>query len=246
MTIQISRTTGFALCLSQAAVTVGVVMFFPQVQVQTISCHPLIINGTIAPASPTLTTATIPLSLPFIILSFVAILFSTSTAGLLERGLFSSDSVYSFEILYEAGLWDLLFWAYCLGAHTLAILIAMSPADIYAVSISIILVVYFLARICQPRSSQSLSMTQENLNLLGICAGLLIIGYNFPDSHSGRAAAILIMCVLDYLLGVGHTWDIAPTMEIITNCRLFWVCSVSFCMAGLYGAWKDHLLVEQG
>ena len=54
----------------------------------------------------------------------------------------------------------------------------------------------------------------------------------------------MVMCLLDYMLGVGHTWDAAPGMDTITNCRLFWVCSTSLCLAGLYGAWHDHLLVD--
>ena len=106
-----------------------------------------------------------------------------------------------------------------------------------------LLIAYFLGRICAPRYSQ-LSMTQGNMNLLGYFAGVLVAAYNVPDSHSGRGAALLCMCLLDYMLGVGHTWDTTPPMDTVTNCRLFYVCSSSLCMAALYGAWHDHLLIE--
>jgi uncharacterized membrane protein len=43
--------------------------------------------------------------------------------------------------------------------------------------------------------------------------------------------------VLDYFLGVGHTWDRQATIETVTNCRLFYVCCVSFGVAALYAAW---------
>ena len=223
----------------------GVVFYFPQVHIETFSCQPQIANGTIVPGSASdLRRTFIPASLPFLILSCFGALFSTTTTGLLERGVFSDDALYCPEVLSEAGLWDTLFWVFCLGAHSLSILIAMSPVDAYAAGLSILLIDFFLGRICQPRTSSQLSMTQENMNLIGLCAGLLLISYNLPDSHSGRGATLFIMCLLDYLLCVGHTWDVNPTMDIITNCRLFWVCSVSFCMAALYGAWHDHLLVE--
>jgi hypothetical protein len=248
--LQVSSGTVLALCLSQAAVMVGVITFYPPVHVEVYVPHPVIANGTLhsdpdGPPSARITITSLALAIQFLILSCVAALFSTTTTGLIQRGTLQRDVQYSHEALYETGLWDLMFWVFCSGTHTLLLLIVMSPADMYAISLSALLVVYFLCRICQPRLSQ-LNMTQENLNLLGYWAGLLIAGYNLPDAHTGRLAALLIMCLLDYMLGVGHTWDVTPMMDVITNCRLFWVCSASFCMAGLYGAWHDHLLLEAG
>ena len=245
--LQVSSGTVLALCLSQAAVMVGVITFYPPVHVEVYLPHPAIINGTIhsdGPPTAPISVTSLALGIQFLLLSCIAALFSTTTTGLIQRGTLQRDTQYSHEILYETGLWDLMFWAFCSGTHALLLLIVMSPADIYATALSSLLVIYFLCRLCQPRLSQ-LNMTQENLNLLGYWAGLLIAGYNLPDAHTGRLAALLIMCLLDYMLGVGHTWDVTPTMDTITNCRLFWVCSASFCMAGLYGAWHDHLLLER-
>lgn len=248
--LQVSGGTILALCLSQAAVMVGVITFYRPLHVEVYMPHPVVVNGTLhTDGSPTglpttsITVTSLSLAIQFLILSCVAALFSTTTTGLIKRGTLQADMQYSHEVLYEAGLWDLMFWVFCSGTHALLLLIVMSPADIYAVSLAALLVIYFLCRICQPRMSQ-INMTQENLNLLGYWAGLLIAGYNLPDAHTGRLAALLIMCLLDYMLGVGHTWDASPMMDAITNCRLFWVCSASFCMAGLYGAWHDHLLFE--
>jgi hypothetical protein len=244
--LQVSSGTILALCLSQAAVMVGVITFYRPVHVEVYLPHPVIANGTLLnDGQPTtrITVTSLALAIQFLLLSCIAALFSTTTTGLIQRGIIQRDMQYSHEILYEAGLWDLMFWVFCGGTHVLLILIVMSPADVYAVALASLLIVYFLCRLCQPRLSQ-LNMTQENINLLGYWAGLLIAGYNLPDSHTGRLAALLIMCLLDYMLGVGHTWDATPMMDVITNCRLFWVCSASFCMAGLYGAWHDHLLLE--
>ena len=241
--LQISQSSAFALCLSQVAITLAVIFYYPPVHVQLFTCHPRISNGTLTLPESVLSVSNIGLSMPFLALSCLVVLFSTTTAGLMN-GALQAGNQYSMEVLHEAGLWDTIFWLFCIGAHTVVILVVMSPADAHAASLSILLVVYFLARLCAPRFSQ-LSMTQENVNLLGFFAGLLVAGYNIPDTHSGRSAALLIMCLLDYMLGVGHTWDMAPTMDCITNCRLFWVCSSSLCLAALYGAWHDHLLVDE-
>jgi hypothetical protein len=242
--MQMSRASAFAICMSQVAVTLAVIAYYPSVHVQFFTCHPKIDNGTLTLPDTQLLVTNVGLSVPFLALSCLAVLFSTTTAGLVDRGLLQQDSQYTFELLHECGLWDAIFWAFCAGAHTIVITVVMSPADVYAVSISSLLIIYFLGRLCAPRFSQQLSMTQENFNLLGLFAGLLISGYNIPDSHSGRSAALMVMCLLDYMLGVGHTWDASPTMDVITNCRLFWVCSTSLCLAALYGAWHDHLLID--
>jgi hypothetical protein len=242
--IQISRASAFALCMSQVAVTLAVIAYYPPVHVQFFTCHPRISNGTLTLPDSQLSVSNVGLSVPFLGLSCLAVLFSTTTAGLVERGLLQQDSQYTFELLHESGLWDAIFWAFCAGAHAIVITVVMSPADVYAVSIASLLIIYFLGRLCAPRFSQQLSMAQENFNLLGLFAGLLIAGYNIPDSHPGRSAALMVMCLLDYMLGVGHTWDSAPTMDCVTNCRLFWVCSTSLCLAALYGAWHDQLLID--
>jgi hypothetical protein len=250
MPINLSRGTGLALCLSQLAITIAAIIHFPSVKTEFYTVHPAIINGTLDTHTDThtsihtLTTATVALSTPLLICSCIAAVFSTTTAGLVERGILQQDNHYTYETLNDAGMWDLLFWMHCSLAHCILVAIVMSPADIYALTLSNILFTYFLACICQPRQNQP-SMTQTNINLLGLWAGLLITFYNLPDAHTGRLTALCIMCLLDYMLGVGHTWDPMPTMDTITNCRLFWVCSASFCLAGLYGAWHDHLLIEE-
>ena len=242
--LQLSQASAFALCVSQLAVTAAVIMYYPPVQVELYTSHPLVVNGTLSSPSASLSVFKTGLSMPFLALSCVAVLFSTTTAGLVQRGVLQQDNQYTFELLNETGLWDPIFWVFCSGVHAMVITIVMSPADTYAACISILLIIYFLARMCAPRFSQ-VSMTQENMNLLGFCGGLLIAAYNIPDTHSGRGGALMILVLLDYMLGVGHTWDMPPAMDTVTNCRLFWVCCASLCLAALYGVWHDHLLIER-
>ena len=241
--LAVTRGTAFALCLSQVAATALVIVYFPPVHVQLFTSHPRVDNGTLTNDLSTLAVFDLSLSVPFLALSCVAVLFSTTTASLAERsGPLAGDNPYSFETLQEAGPWDLVFWLFCWGAHALVFTVVMSPADLFAVVLSTLLAFYVLGRLCAPRHCQ-LSMTQENISLLGYCAGLAVVAYNVPDAHQGRSAALLVTVLLDYMLGMGHTWDQSPNMDCVTNCRLFWVCSASVCLAGLYGAWHDHLLM---
>jgi hypothetical protein len=245
--LALTRGTAYTLCISQAAITLAVISYFPHVTVEVYTAHPTILNGTLqsvsTQASPIISSLSFSLALPFLMASCLAAAFSTTTAGLIERGTLATSCPYSHEYLSETGMWDLIFWLYCSAAHVLLILIVMSPADTYAVTLASLLTFYFLGRMCQPREGQ-INMTWENINFLGLCSGLAIVFYNLPDSHNGRLAAIFVVCILDYMLGVGHTWDACPTMDVITNCRLFWVCSASLCLSALYGAWHDHLLME--
>ena len=85
------------------------------------------------------------------------------------------------------------------------------------------------------------SRPQENLNILGYSLGVLVAAYS-AQPGSARLTALFVAVVLDYFLGVGHTWDRQATLDTITNCRMFYVCATSMCMAALYGAWEDRLL----
>ena len=91
-------------------------MFFPQVQIQSVSCHPLTMNGTIAsPFRPALTTATDGPPLPPVRSVLPFSVQVRRCPGLFHLyGHFNGDSPYTFVILYQARLGDLLL---CLGSH---------------------------------------------------------------------------------------------------------------------------------
>ena len=62
----------------------------------------------------------------------------------------------------------------------------------------------------------------------------MIAGVQIHDANTNRLGVLFCMLMLDYFLGVGHTWDRNATLGTITNCRLFYVCAASLCMIGLY------------
>jgi hypothetical protein len=231
------------LCLMQVLLILTIIVYYPIVSLELFIPHATVYNGTLDTHIEHVSIFKLSMPFPFLALSSLAALFSSTTASLAQKGVLTQDNQYHLELMQELAPWDLLFWLFCIFLHAVTIGILMSPADLYAVSLSILISSYFLARLCAPVCQ--INMTQGNINLLGFCSGLLIAAYNIPDEHAGRPAAILILLVLDYMLGVGHAWDMPPTMDTVANCRLFYVCSSCLCLCALYGAWHDRLLVDQ-
>ena len=231
------------ICMAQGLLVLSVILYYPPVTLELFLARPQVLNGTLQSSEEHVAVFRATMAFPFLALSCLAALFSTTTASLVQKGVLTQDNHYHFELMVELAPWDLLFWLFCIFVHGIAISILMSPADLYAVILSSILTIYFLGRLCAPTTCQ-INMTQGNINLMGFCSGLLIAAYNIPDDHMGRPATLVLILFLDYMLGVGHAWDMPPTMDTVANCRLFYVCSTCMSLCGLYGAWHDHLLLS--
>jgi hypothetical protein len=49
---------------------------------------------------------------------------------------------------------------------------------------------------------------------------------------------VMLVVVLDYFLGVGHTYDRQATIDTVANCRLFYICACSLAIACFYGMYN--------
>ena len=104
--------------------------------------------------------------------------------------------------------------------------------------------VYFSVRTCAPLAAGNDTQTRSTLNFLGYMAGAFVVFSNTPGGlASPRGACLCALVVTDCLLGFGHTWDREASMDTITNCRLFYVCTVSFGLCLMYAVWYDSLRV---
>jgi hypothetical protein len=255
----------YGLGISQLAVMIGVVLYFPPVAVQTFVYNPCVSNGTLTHACGSTQSTRVMLPLPCMVVSAAAAVFVMNTRTLVESGVMTHESSYGAEIVGHMGLWDVLFWFVVAGVHAIVVLATCSPVDAFAAGGAVYLMVHFLMRLCSPPGdpnadhggyqqapggmpSVSSGITVANANILGYMAGVGVALYCVPAQYSNRFFLVLFLVVVDYFLGVGHMWDRSPNMEVIANCRLFWVCSASLCLAALYGAWRDDLLmpVAQG
>jgi hypothetical protein len=244
--MEVSRGTAYGIGFSQCAVTLGVILFFPPVDVDVYHVQGHINLTTrvllVDPAKD-IRGVRIFMSMPTFLSSLLAASFSTMTYHAYDMGFAGQD--YNVEALEQSSLWNLTFWLYCLLVHGVVALIVMDPVDVFAAVSGTCFMVFFLHRICYPRGSV-LNLTQANLNVLGYCLGMAQIGYQITDARPFGCYAIMMLLVFDYALGFGHTFDMQATLDTIANCRLCYVCIISLSLAFLYAISGPELSLASG
>jgi hypothetical protein len=233
--MEITRGTAYGLGLSQFAVTLAAVLFFPPVDVDVYFLHGhinLTTRGISITPDADMKGLRVFMAMPVLLASALAAGFATVTYRI-HNELGFSEQDYQAETLGQLGMWDLAFWIYCLLTHTIIIYVISDPVDIFGSISGPCFMVYFLYRVCSPKGQQ-LQLTQENVNILGYFLGLLQTSYQITDTRDNGATVIMVVVVLDYFLGVGHTYDQQATIDTVANCRLFYVCAGSIALAFLY------------
>lgn len=232
--IELSRGTAYGLGLSQFAVTLGVVLFFPPVDVDVYVVDGQI-NGTtraVALLQAELRGMRVFLAMPMLLASGLAAVFTTMTCRMhSDMGMGGQD--YQSDVLEQVGMWDLCFWVYALFAHVITLMAISDPVNVFGLISCPCFMVHFLYRACCPKGP-NVNLTQENLNLLGYFLGVLQMAYQLTDTRPNGATAVMIVVLLDYFLGIGHTYDRQATLDTVSNCRLFYVCTASLALTCLY------------
>jgi hypothetical protein len=232
--MELSRGTAYGVGLSQLAVTMGIVLFFQSVDIDVflIQAHVNATTGALVLVSSTdIKGMRASLGLAVIMGSALGAIFSTMTYRLFESGLSGQD--FQPDVMDQASMWDMIFWMYVLVAHGLVVAIIADPVDVYGGISCTFMMVYFLCRICAPKG-QALNITQENLNMMGYCVGVLMMVYQVTDTRNYGASVVMLVVVVDYFLGVGHTYDRQATLDTVANCRLFYVCMGTLSTVCLY------------
>lgn len=240
MGMEVSRGTAYGIGLAQVAVTLGVLLFFPGVEVHLYLVHAnvnttlgggtqVVVVGHAGAGAPEVIRA--HMGMPVLLASALAAVFSTVTYRTYESGIAGQD--FQQEVLDQIPMWDLLFWVYLMLVHAVAVLVVADPVDIFGLAVSTCFMTYFLHRACAPKS-QVLNLTQENLNIVGYCLGVLMTAYQFTSLRPHAATALMLLVVLDYFLGIGHTYDRQATIDTVANCRLFYICVGTLGTALLY------------
>lgn len=237
----------YGLGVVQLAVAGLMVILYKPASVQVFVYVPCVSNGTLTHACGDTRSGRLGLALPVLAVSAAAAAFVSNTFSLQEAGAISEDVAFGPDALGQTGLWNALFWFVVSGAHAVAVAAACSPVDVFAWALATYLSVSFLARLCAgpefgADGPVSTAVSIANANVLGYMAGAGVAFYNVPGEYSNRFVIIFLMIVLDYFLGIGHVWERTPSVETVANCRLFWACSAGFCLAALYGAWREDLL----
>lgn len=103
--IEVSRGTAYGLSLSQMALGLGAVLFFPGLRVQVFAPQARLVNGTL-PADSTVDALAVHVILggPVLFLCAITLWYSFLTMNLHDKGSLSSD--YTQDGLAGAGFWD--------------------------------------------------------------------------------------------------------------------------------------------
>lgn len=238
MGMEVSRGTAYGVGLAQVAVTLGVLLFFPGVEVHLFLVHAGVNNTRVVwgagPDGAEVIRA--HMGMPVLLASALAAVFSTVTYRTYESGVAGQD--FQQEVLDQIPMWDLLFWVYLMLVHAVAVLVVADPVDVFGLIASTCFMTYFLHRACAPKS-QVLNLTQENLNIVGYCMGVLMAAYQFTSLRPHAGTTLMLLVVLDYFLGIGHTYDRQATIDTVANCRLFYICVGTLGTALLYAVCQE-------
>jgi hypothetical protein len=239
--MEASKGAVYGLGLSQFAITLGFVLFFPSVDIDLYVPHATLRgnHSSIAIGSTTLRAS---MAIPVMGASLLAAMFALVTYKAHEQSLSEQD--FQSDSVEQMGLWDMLFWVYCLASHCIVILIVCDPVNAFGAISSTVFMTYFLFRACYPKP-QSINLTQENLNILGYCLGVLQVFHQMTPTRENNMTALMLLVIIDYFLGIGHTYDRQATIATVSNCRLFYICAGTMGTALLYAMSNSGPLIGE-
>ncbi len=228
--MEVSRGAAYGLGLSQFAIALGIVLFSPPVEVDVYvpRAHSNASKGEFVVA---VERAKVHMGMPVGGAAFLAAVFAMVTCKTQEQGLSGQD--FQQDVLDQMGMWDMLFWVFSAAVHGVVVLIVCSPVDAFGALSATAFTTYFLFRACAPKS-QAVNLTQENLNLLGYGLGVLQIAYQVTDARANGVSVVALLVVLDYFLGIGHTYDRQATIDTVSHCRIFYICAGAIGCSVLY------------
>ena len=240
--VDLSRGTAYGVALSQMAICVGCVLFFPAVKVQVFLATPNVINGTLGDAPPVeVSQGRLLLGGPILVFSALTVYFSLCTLSLQENGKLE-QSDYCSDGIEQTGVWNAAFWLAFSLQHCILVLILTSPCDFYAAALCACFLAYFAYRSCAPNPA-GYTQTQANLNMMGYAFGAIAAYRNIPGGSPNRSGCLAFFIMIDCFMGMGHAWDRQATLDTVANCRLFYVCASSLGLCLIYAFWWDWLRI---
>ena len=139
-----------------------------------------------------------------------------------------------------------MFWALVGVVHLLAVLCMDTPVDAYGLGLTWLFLSEYLMSLCQPIDPEAgRSFARSNLHVIGFVGGLVLALANVPTHATNRYAIFMVLCIFDYFLCIGHTWDVQTRIGTVANCRLCYACAAPLCLAALYNLWEKNLLYEK-
>ena len=159
-------------------------------------------------------------SVLYLVASASAAIFALTT----RKADLESDTCYTIEAMDELQMWDLSFWLTMALQHTCLVTFMCSPLDWYFLTLSVTgisLMLMLISRLPLIPGGRS----RENILML-ICGLLFVMLYSTVRRH-GHSGFFVGVVIMDALVLIGHTFDNAPDMRVVGNCRLCYTSGMS-------------------
>lgn len=145
--------------------------------------------------------------------------------------------------------------------HSVVVATVCSPVSWDVIITSVLLIYASLGEMVQPMDnfeSESASSSghsshaaapggiaalasQANMFRAFVC--MLALGYvllHIPlDQQSCKSQLVLLLACLDGFMLYGHMWDRVPTLQIVLNCRVLYMCMLALYNAAMFLTWRD-------
>ena len=231
----------------QLVVSGVVLLWYPAVHAELYVYTPSMVNHTLSGAGVESSTS-VSLVLPCLVTSVTIAAFTSVTARAVQSGTISESSQYSPEGVGEAGPWNVMFWFMLCITHAVVFAATTAPGDAFAFALCVCVCVHALRTICDMATAREgmqgyAAAMAANFGFMEYAVGMAVAIHQVPARYPNRYLVLFVLGAFDYFLCVGHTWDRAPTMQTIANCRLFYACGTGLALVALYGAWHDPLLL---
>ena len=95
-------------------------------------------------------------------------------------------------------------------------------------------------------SSLSSIASQGTMLRGGLCmvATTYVLLHIPVDQQSCKAQFVLLLACLDALMLFGHLWDRVPSLQVVLNCRILYICLLSVYNAVLFLAWRGCVATQ--
>jgi hypothetical protein len=141
-----------------------------------------------------------------------------------RKAVLDSDTHYTVEALEELQMWDLCFWVAMIMQHACLVTFMCSPLDWYFLALSVTGITLMLMLISRLPLVQG-GRSRENI-LMMLCGLLFLMLYSTVRRH-GHGGFFIGLLIMDSLILIGHTFDSAPDMRTVGNCRLCYTSGMS-------------------
>jgi|GEM_PF-6244650 len=224
----ISRTTGLAFCVSQFPLMVLIMFYYKDPEITSYFVQ--FTNSTnLQEYNVVFETNT--LSVAFLITAAAVAVFATMTTQLQERELIDNIVEFNDEVSEHLFTWNATeyFIITLIRIHVIAIL--CSPIDIYMLYLIALTQAYAIIQLISAKTNNSKS---DSFPAILFLLAVFLVFNSMHNKHGLRLVFWVMLCVADFLLIIGHTYDPQKNMETVANCRIFYNCCVSAIQILLY------------